>query len=158
MYLLDGEHRIMISDALNESDRLSACDKRLRKAMKGMAVPFNVYEFQDGDSAGLDPMKYNVGGVRMSEAAFNRLREEISLEPCPLQFPQLWGSEESSFYRGLVPVGADTFRGIVIRVCYVPVVETASFSLTRWTDTAMYEVCTNPAVYTALEKNRAVEK
>ena len=29
-YLLDGEHRIMISDALNESDRLSSCDKRMR--------------------------------------------------------------------------------------------------------------------------------
>ena len=46
MYLLDGDHRIMISDALNESDRLSSCDKRLRKAMEGMAVPFNVYEFR----------------------------------------------------------------------------------------------------------------
>jgi len=158
MYLLDGEHRIMISDALNESDRLSACDKRMRKAMKGMAVPFNVYEFRDGQSAGPEPMKYNVGGIRMSEAAFNRLREEISLEQCPLQLPQLWGNEENTFYRGLVPVGADTFRSIVVRVSYVPVVETGSFSLTRWTDTPIYEVCTNPTVYTSLEKNRAAEK
>jgi len=158
MYLLDGEHRIMISDALNESDRLSACDKRMRKAMKGMAVPFNVYEFRDSESAGPEPMKYNVGGIRMSEAAFNRLREEISLEQCPLQFPQLWGSEANSFYRGLVPVGADIFRSIVVRVSYVPVVDTSSFSLTRWTDTPIYEVCTNPAVYTSLEKNRVAEK
>ncbi len=158
MYLLDGEHRIMISDALNESDRLSACDKRMRKAMKGMAVPFNVYEFRDSESNGPESLKYNVGGIRMSEAAFNRLREEISLEQCPLQFPQLWGSEENSFYRGLVPVGADTFRSIVVRTSYVPVVETGSFSLTRWTDTPIYEVCTSPAVYTSLEKNKAAEK
>ena len=34
MYLMDGEQRIMISDALNESDRLSSCSKRVRKSMK----------------------------------------------------------------------------------------------------------------------------
>ncbi len=69
-YLLDGEHRIMISDALNESDRLSGCDKRMRKAMTGMTVPFNVYEFRSSASAEQESMKYNVGGIRMSEAAF----------------------------------------------------------------------------------------
>ena len=63
-----------------------------------------------------------------------------------------------AFYRGLVPVGTDIFRGIVIRVSYVPLVETVNFNLTQWTDTAIYEVCTNPAVYTALEKKRAAEK
>ena len=31
LYLMDGEHRIMISDAINESDRLSSCSKRVRK-------------------------------------------------------------------------------------------------------------------------------
>ncbi len=28
LYLMDGEHQIMISEALNESDRLSSCNKR----------------------------------------------------------------------------------------------------------------------------------
>ena len=46
MYLMDGEQRIMISDALNESDRLSSCSKRVRKSMKTMETPFNVYAFQ----------------------------------------------------------------------------------------------------------------
>ena len=32
MYLLDGEHRIMISDALNESDRLSSCERGCAKS------------------------------------------------------------------------------------------------------------------------------
>ena len=36
MYLMDGEQRIMISDALNESDRLSSCSKRVRKSMKAL--------------------------------------------------------------------------------------------------------------------------
>ena len=39
MYLMDGEQRIIISDALNESDRLSSCSKRVRKSMKAMETP-----------------------------------------------------------------------------------------------------------------------
>ncbi len=46
MYLMDGEQRIMISEALNESDRLSSCNKRVRKAMEPIKTPFNVYAFQ----------------------------------------------------------------------------------------------------------------
>jgi class 3 adenylate cyclase len=158
MYLLDGDHRIMISDALNESDRLSSCDKRLRKAMEGMAVPFNVYEFRTAAPAEADPMKYNVGGIRISEAAFNRLRAEISLEECKLDFPRLWGSENICYWNALVPVGADIFRRLLIRGSQAPVVETADMRLVRWTDNQVYEVCTNPAVYTALEKTIAQKK
>src|SRR5260370_35284123 len=129
----------------------------MRKAMAGMAVPFNIYEFRAGEVGGTDatqsePMKYNVGGIRMSEAAYNRLRDEISLDLCPLQFPRLWGSEETSFYSGLVPIGSDIFRRIVIRVSRIPAVETGNFSLTRWTDASIYEVCASAAVYEEIDK------
>jgi hypothetical protein len=155
MYLLDGDHRIMISDALNESDRLSSCDKRVRKALGGMQAPFNIYEFRAGDGPEPESMKYNVGGIRISQAAFERLQNEISLEPWEIEFPRLWGSEETSFHGGLIPVGADTFRRIVVRETRVPQVEAGDFSLKRWTDTILYEVCTNPAVYAAFEKRSA---
>ncbi|MDQ1610059.1 MAG: hypothetical protein QOE16_2791 [Microbacteriaceae bacterium] len=159
MYLLDGDHRIMISDALNESDRLSSCDKRTRKVVGTMQVPFNIYEFR-GESAESEALKYNVGGIRISEAVFDRLREEISLDKCSPQFPRLWGSEENVFYTGLVSVGADIFRRIVVRVSRVPLVETGEFTLKSWTEFPIYEVCTNPAVYSAIEiagaaKNRS---
>jgi hypothetical protein len=157
-YLLDGEHRIMISDALNESDRLSGCDKRMRKAMTGMAVPFNIYEFRSSANAEQDSMKYNLGGIRISQASFDRLREEISLAACTLDFPRLWGSEESTFFSGLVPVGSDIFRRIVVRASRVPMIETASFNLTCWTDAPIYEVCVSSAVYDAIEKAAAVGK
>ena len=157
MYLLDGDHRIMISDALNESDRLSSCDKRVRKAMEGMAVPFNVYEFRTA-AVEADPMRYNVSGIRMSEAAFNRLRSEISLEECKLDFPRLWGSENILYWNALVPVGADIFRRLLIRGSQAPVVEAANMRLVSWTENQVYEVCTNPAVYTALEKTIAQKK
>ena len=157
MYLLDGEHRIMISDALNESDRLSSSDKRLRKAMGGMAVPFNVYEFRGGENPEADPIRYNVGGIRLSQAAFARLRMEISLETCQLEFPRLWGSEEMVYYSGVVAIGADVFRRIVIRAARTPVVD-RDFNLICWTEASVYEICTNPAVYTAIERATAAGK
>lgn len=153
MYLLDGDHRIMISDALNESDRLSSCDKRIRKAMQDITIPFNVYEFRASTAVEAELMRYNVGGIRISEAAFNRLREEISLEQCKLDFPRLWGNEDIRYWSALVPVGADIFRRLLIRVTQAPVVNPAEFALVRWTDSSIYEVCTNPAVYAALEKS-----
>ncbi len=42
LYLMDGEHQIMISEALNQSDRLSSCNKRARKAIESQAGPFHV--------------------------------------------------------------------------------------------------------------------
>jgi hypothetical protein len=158
MYLLDGDHRIMISDALNESDRLSSCDKRIRKAMGGMAAPFNVYEFRTGESVESEPLRYNVGGIRMSEAAYLRLCEEVSLEQCSMDFPRLWGSEEAVFYSGLVPLGTDIFRRIVVRASRVPVIDSSQFSLTLWTDAPLYEICSHPGVYAGLEKVAAAKK
>jgi hypothetical protein len=151
-YLLDGEHQIMISDALNESDRLSACDKRIRKVMAGLAVPFNAYEFRAGDNPELEAMRFNVGGIRISEAAFKRIGEEISLTASSLEFPRLWGSEEACFYSGLVPVSSDVFRRIVIRSSRIPLVEAATFNFNQWSDGLLYEVCTQTSVYNMIEK------
>jgi class 3 adenylate cyclase len=94
LYLMDGEHRIMISDAINESDRLSSCNKRVRKKVAPDAGVFQVYSVQIGgaddsndDSASAEGateemlLNYNVGGICLSEAAFRKLQKEISLSP-----------------------------------------------------------------------------
>jgi len=73
-YLVDGDERIMISDALNESDRLSSCSKRVRKSIEAMESPFNVYAFQsmsDAEAAENPDdysMHYNLNGIRVNEA------------------------------------------------------------------------------------------
>ncbi len=157
MYLLDGEQRIMISDALNESDRLSSCNKRMRKPVEALSSPFNVYSFQtisDGDAAESPDdfiMKYNLNGIRMSEAAFRRLQQEISLEPCKLKLPRLWGSEEFTLLYGLVPLGNGIFHQIIVRDSRMPQIDPRDFSLDHWTERSYYEVCSNPAIYAALE-------
>ena len=161
MYLLDGEKQIMISDALNESDRLSSCSKRVRKAIAAVEGPFNVYAFQTVKDAGAGEspedfiLKYNLNGIRLSEAAFQRLQQEISLEPCPLDLPKLWGSEVFQLQSGLVPVGNEIFKKILVRTSRIAQIDPQKFSLQHWTERPYYEVCTNPAIYAMLEGKTA---
>jgi len=164
MYLMDGEQRIMISDALNESDRLSSCSKRVRKTMKDTQSAFHVYAFQtvsDGETEESPEdfiLKYNVNGIRMSEAAFRKLEQEISLEACKLEFPDLKNQGENRLWSGLVPLGNDIFRKIVVRACRMPQVDPRTFSLQAWTDHWYYEVATDPVVYARLEGKSAAGK
>jgi class 3 adenylate cyclase len=162
LYLMDGEHQIMISEALNESDRLSSCNKRARKMMEPQAGPFHVYAFQ---SAELDEdgnpedviLSFNLGGIRMNEAAFRKLQKEITLEPLKVKLPASLASSDKGEYKlftATVPVDHDIFRKIVIRQSRIPRIEAADFSVKGWTDRFYYEVCTDPAIYAALEKRK----
>ena len=161
MYLMDGEQRIMISDALNESDRLSSCSRRVRKSMKVMETPFNVYAFQTVPDADVEDspddfiLKYNLNGIRISEAAFQRLKQEISLELSPLDLPKAWDGEEFHLWSGLVPVGNDIFRKIVVRGSRMPQIDPHNFSVQLWTERWYYEICSNPAIDAKLESKAA---
>jgi len=161
MYLMDGEQRIMISDALNESDRLSSCSKQVRKSVKASATPFHVYAFQTVSETEIEGssedfiLKYNINGIRMSEAAFQKLRQEISLEPCRLEFPELKTQEEHTLASGLVPIGNDIFRKIVVRRSRMPQIDPRTFARQHWTDQWYYEVCSDPTIYANLEGKTA---
>jgi hypothetical protein len=161
LYLMDGEKRIMISEALNESDRLSSCNKRARKAMEPLSTPFHVYAFQTvsdadaGEAAEDFVMAFNLGGIRLSPAAFEKLRSEISLESIDLKLPELWGSENFKLFAGLVAVDNDIFRKIVLRESRVAQVDPRNFTLQKWTEKAYFEVCTDPAIYAELEREKA---
>jgi len=172
LYLMDGEHRIMISDAINESDRLSSCTKRVRKKLAAEAGVFQVFRLEHAGSEDGAPeatgedlrLSYNVGGICLSEAAFNKLREEISLTPwaANLSLPGFkvpWVDKQSQFFLGTVPVANGVFRKIVIRKTRVAQVDVRDLSILEWTDRFYYEVCANPAVYAALpgEKSSAAK-
>ncbi len=164
MYLMDGEQRIMISDALNESDRLSSCSKRVRKSMKTIETPFNVFAFQTVSDADVEDspddfiLKYNLNGIRISEAAFARLKQEISLQLSPLDLPRAWEGEEFHLWSGLVPVGNDIFRKIVVRGSRMPQIDPRSFSVQLWTERWYYEICSNPAIDAKLEAKATAGK
>src|SRR5580693_5365924 len=168
LYLMDGERQIMISEALNESDRLSSCNKRVRKVMESQAGPFHVYVFQTGDagssSAEANPedsvLSYNLGGIRMNLAAFRKLEQEISLVPLTVKLPPSAVSNKGEYRlsSGTVPVDRDIFRKIVVRESRVPRVNAEDFSVQGWSDRTYYEVCTDPAIYAALEKKKAATR
>jgi hypothetical protein len=161
LYLMDGDRKIMISEALNESDRLSGCHKQARKVMESDAGFFRVYAFQVADvPEGASPedftWSYNLGGIRMNEAAFRKMQQEVSLQPMQVRLrteAKLSASAEYRLYSGVVPVDRDIFRSIVVRESRVPRMNPADFSFMGWTDRTYYEVCTDPAIYAALEKH-----
>ena len=173
LYLMDGEHRIMISDAINESDRLSSCNKRVRKKLAPDAGVFQVYSVQIGgggnpnnDSAsveaGVEEMRlnYNVGGICLSEAAFRKLQQEISISPWAVDpsesgFNGPWIDGECEFFTGTVPIANGVFRKIVIRKNRIAQVDVRDLSILHWTDRWYYEVCANPAVYAALQDEQS---
>jgi len=165
LYLMDGEHQIMISEALNESDRMSSCNKRARKIMEPQAGPFHVYAFQaeelDADGNPEDViLSFNLGGIRLNEAAFRQLQQEITLEPLKVRLPpQLASSDKGEYqlFSATVPVDHDIFRKIVVRASRIPRIEPADFSVTGWTERSYYEVCSDPAIYAALEKRKGAK-
>jgi hypothetical protein len=186
LYLMDGEHRIMISDAINESDRLSSCNKRVRKKLAPDAGVFQVYSVQIGgggnhnndsasDEAGAEEMRlnYNVGGICLSEAAFRKLQQEISISPwqANLSEPGLneprfsgpgftgpWIDEQCEFFTGTVPIANGVFRKIVIRKNRIAQVDVRDLSILHWTGRWYYEVCANPAVYAALQDEQSAPR
>ena len=174
LYLMDGEHQIMISEALNESDRLSSCNKRARKIMESQAGPFHVFVFQasaEPAKAGEVPkndaensedlISYNLGGIRMNEAAFRKLEQEISLVPLSMKLlPSITPSDKGEYqlFGATVPVDRDIFRKIVVRKSRVPQINVEDFSVQGWTDRTYYEVCTDPAIYAALEKKKSASR
>ncbi|MGD0760252.1 MAG: hypothetical protein ABR921_15245 [Candidatus Sulfotelmatobacter sp.] len=166
LYLMDGEHQIMISEALNESDRLSSCNKHARKVMESQAGPFHVYAFQSAEpEAGGNSedtiLSFNLGGIRMNEAAFRKLRQEISLQPLNVKLPASMASSDKGEYKlssGMVPVDRDIFRKIVVRESRVPRIDPRDFSVQGWTERSYYEVCTDPAIYAALEKKKSATR
>jgi len=148
LYLMDGERQIMISEALNESDRLSSCNKRARKVMESQAGPFHVYVFQAQDAGSpsdhANPadqpnedsvVSYNLGGIRMNQSAFRKLEQEISLVPLAVKLPPALASDKGEYRlsSGIVPVDRDIFRKIVVRESRVPKVNAEDFSVQGWT-------------------------
>lgn len=157
MYLMDGTRQIMISKAINESDRLSSCSKGVRQFLEDRELLFNVFSFktvEDSETGG-EPseflLRYNIGGIHINEAAFQKLRTEISLQAYDLQVPMIWSDTAVRVYGGSVPLGQGSFHRIVVRQGRIAHVDPRNFSLKHLTDQPYYEVCVHPRIYEAIE-------
>jgi hypothetical protein len=161
MYLVDGTQQIMISKALNESDRLSSCSKGIRRMLEHLELQFSVFAFKtvEDDDTGGNPdeflLRYNIGGIHINEAAFQKLQTEISLQSHDLNLPLIWDKRKVRLYSGVVPVGQGLFHKIVVREGLIAHIDARDFALKRFTDRRYYEVCTNKEIYTAVERSQS---
>jgi len=145
---MDGDSRIMISKALNLSDRLSSCSKIARRLFEQNASPFNVFLLQtlmDDTSAEEGEellVRYNMNGIELNEEGFQKLSSEISLAPMGGNFPFPWGKDRAQLYFGEVPLG-ESLEPIVIRKGLVRQLLPGGKIGTPG-NRAYYEVCTDP--------------
>jgi class 3 adenylate cyclase len=120
----DGDSHIMISRALNLSDRLSGCAKMAKRLFTDNVAPFNIYQLQTmmddtREEEGEELLvRYNMNGIELNEEGFQKLSAEISLAPMGGNFPLPWGKERVQLYFGEVPLG-ETLEPIVIRKGFV---------------------------------------
>jgi hypothetical protein len=153
MYLMDGERPIMISAALNESDRLSGCGKLAKQVLAQRNRFFNVFRMQlvpDADSGGASEeflLHYNVEGIEINELAFNKLTEELALSKVELKFPLFTEPETVELYCGTLPLGPSSFQKLVVRRGQVPQLHPKTFRVLEYTDRCYYEVCSSKPVY-----------
>ncbi len=123
-YWEDSGSRIMISRAINLSDRLSSCSKVARRLLAQASSMFRVFLFQPVMGAVEDEeaeeflIRYNLDGIELNEEGFQKLSEEISMTSFEMQCPMPWGREPVTLYYGEVPLG-ETLEPIVLRKGYV---------------------------------------
>ena len=157
MYLMDGTRQIMISKAINESDRLSSCHKGMRALLENRELLFNVFSFKTVEDAeiGANPdeflIRYNIGGIHISGPAFEKLKTEISLRAFDIQVPMIWKTSQVRVFTGMVPLGQGLFHRIIVREGRIAHVDPRDFSLKKTTDQTYYEVCIHPRIYEAIE-------
>jgi hypothetical protein len=150
-YWTDGDSRIMISKALNLSDRLSGCTKLARRMLAEQKSNLSIFHFlqtmQGASAEELDEflVRYNRNGIELNGEGFQKLSEEISLESVETKLDLPWGKETVTLYYGEVPIG-DSVELLVLRKGAAR--ELASDGrIGKSSEHLYYEVCTAPALF-----------
>src|SRR6267378_3168683 len=150
-YWTDGESRVMISKALNLSDRLSACAKLARRMLDRQKSHFGLFQFLQtmaGASAEeLDEflVRYNRNGIELNEEGFLKLYDEISLECIETKLDLPWGKENVTLYYGEVPMG-ESVELLVLRKGLARELSPEG-KIGAPSTHLYYEVCTAPKLY-----------
>lgn len=151
-YWADGESRIMISAALNNSDRLASCTRRARKLLGDDSTQFRVFQLLGAPAGGTPEeeeeflFRYNVMGVALNEEGFQKLQQEISLSSAASSADLLGQKEKITLHSGTVPIG-NSFEKLIIREARVPRLRLPECQIEEWTPRVYYEVCVHPKLY-----------
>lgn len=154
-YLMDTDSRIMISKALNLSDRLSSCSKAAKRLLSQNKSLFRLFLFQtmmEGaaeDEADEFLIRFNLNGVELNEEGFQKLQEEIALKSIEADCVMPWGKERVTFYSGETPVG-EGLEPVLIRRGFVRQL-LPDGRIGSAAARAYYEVCTSPRLFEMVE-------
>jgi hypothetical protein len=155
-YLFDGDSKIMISHAINLADRLSGCDKKLRKLFKKQDRKFNRFVFQNVSDEDIEAtadnlsLRYNVNGIELDPEGFAKLSREINLKS--IEYPTE-NNETVILYTGKVPTLSGNYQRLVIREAAILEVKPETMAVIGPTSRKYYEVCTQPAIYEFIENH-----
>jgi hypothetical protein len=150
-YWTDGDSRIMISKALNLSDRLSGCTKLARRMLAEQKSNLSIFHFlqtmQGASAEELDEflVRYNRNGIELNDEGFHKLSEEISLESVETKLDLPWGKEKVSLFYGEVPIG-DSVELLVLRKGAARELSSDG-KIGKSSEHLYYEVCTAPALF-----------
>ena len=150
-YWTDGDSKIMISKALNLSDRLSGCAKIAERLLAGQKTHFSIFQFLtalEGASAEeLDEflVRFNSNGIELNDEGFQKLSEEISLDSVQTKLEMPWGKEDVTLYFGEVPMG-ESVELLVLRKGFARHL-LPDGKIDTLSTHAYYEVCTASALY-----------
>jgi hypothetical protein len=154
-YWMDTDSRIMISRALNLSDRLSSCSKAARRMLAQNPSLFRLFLFQtmtEGvaeDEADEFLIRFNLNGVELNDEGFQKLQEEISLTPLEADCVMPWGKERVTFFYGETPVG-EGLEPVLIRRGFVRQMLPGG-KIGEAGSRPYYEVCVNPKALELVE-------
>ena len=159
-FLFDGNHRIMISPAINLADRLSSCSKIGRRFFNEKKGPFSLYVFQthsDEEMAATSDdlnLRYNLNGIELNGTGFEKLSKEIDLKVMPFDSGDGFSGLKSTFFTGKFPTKSGRFQRLIIRESQIPVIDPESMKILRISSRKYYEVCTNPKLYKMAREDR----
>ena len=154
-YWVDADSRIMISRALNLSDRLSSCSKMARRVLAKHKSLFRLFLFQTVMQGAAEEeldeflIRFNLNGVELNEEGFQKLSEEISMNAVETKCDMPWGRDLVTFYFGEVPAG-EALEPIVIRKGFVRQLLPDGKIGASGTH-PYYEVCINPKIFDLIE-------
>jgi hypothetical protein len=163
-YLIDGKKRIMISPAINLADRLSSCHKTLRRVMDKGGKAFNLYVYQstgDGDKGLSDDeiiLRFNVNGIELNQAGFEKLTKEIDLKTMNCLIPEIQ-KEPIIIHTGKFPLVTGSSQRLIIREDWVQELNTVNYQPSGKVNRKYFEVCTMDILkkYVEKQENRGRE-
>lgn len=138
----------MISGAIGLTDRLSSCSWALRQQIPPGLFNIDVCRYADGEKGkgekGQHYVRYNVNGILIDNAAFQKLSQEITLQKTRVKL----NGKEYLFHSGAYPDCLGQKRELIIREGQVGLWRNERIEENPDSDERYYEVVVNRKVIT----------